>query len=266
MISGHEEVEPDVAPSGSVLPASCWNMLRFDQQLTTHNYRYELQVLTFCRRKHAGLSRDHGHAWIRLIKPDGSYSSLGFYPDESMGVEPEKLPGLRFPGVLLQPDKYDDVKKNVLQTCIPISELRFKSLTHLLELKQEQAMTDGLCFDLVEENCVKFVETSCRSVSVEVDSQCRFLSFFRGYSFFRYIVPAPVGAWFFNVALLFLGGLSHKPQRYLCRAEGKIELCVQVNITPLFSSVYRGLLRPRNSFYHVKGLQAWQRKFDGRFD
>lgn len=262
MLNKNQAIVPDVTPSGTVLPASRWEKLRFEQQLEAHNSQYELQILTFCRRRQAGLNHDHGHAWIRLVKPNGSYSSLGFYPDESMGIEPEKQPGLRFPGVLLQPDKYDQIKKNILQTCIPLSERRFKELTQLIELKQQQAQTTGLNFDLVESNCVEFIESSCRSVGISVESRCRFLSFFCCFSVSQYIVPAPLGAWFFNLSLLFLGGLSHKPHRWIYHSKGKTALSEQIDISPLFSSVHRALLGQAKLFYHVKSLQAWQRQFD----
>jgi len=60
-----------------------------------------LELMSICRGDEPGLTRDHGHAWIRLIEPSGAVYSVGFYPDESTNVEPDEVPGLRMPGHLI---------------------------------------------------------------------------------------------------------------------------------------------------------------------
>ncbi len=115
-----------------------------------------------------GLIHGFGHAWLRLIDRDGGIISVGFYPDEALGIAPERQPGLCMPGMLLHPDKYDRVATEQLITTIKLSDVKFLELVTWLEALQQQRWTDGLPFSLTHFNCVEFVAQAAAKVGVQL--------------------------------------------------------------------------------------------------
>jgi hypothetical protein len=266
-----------------IFPNASWQhlspsfFLTEDEQGDSHC----LELMSICRGDEPGLTKDHGHAWIRLIEPSGAVYSVGFYPDESTNVEPDEVPGLRMPGMLLSPDKYEKHHQkgwNCRSVRYPISEACFNKAKSSIETLQMDRLQGSLAFDLCEYNCVNFViniaaicgvtiraNTSLSQLADDIylSGKLQSISAFLSNRLPRSLAITIKHAvrnfrsLFFNLALALLGGFSILPVQWGKSSEGDI-LHLQVEkLEPVFSSC-KQILCKRVPFYHVREFRKWQ--------
>jgi len=99
------------------------------------------------------------HPWIRIIKPDGTFYSVGF----NLG---KKIlgPGAISKGVFLSPDPREPFARTArINTGIKINEEQFHSLVHQIEKDQIQEVD----FHFLEQNCTKFLQSVVDMLQVE---------------------------------------------------------------------------------------------------
>lgn len=253
---------------GRIDRRSEWSELRFCGRVPMDEAPedHALEILTSVRTGEPGLVENHGHAWIRLVRPDGCYSSLGFFPDESTEVEPDERPGLRMPGMLLMPDKYDRMDWNLRSVRLPLDQKAFTRVQKHLEDMQEGRLSGHLAFDLVDRSCVGFVVRIAAVAGVRVEAETR-LTDFLGSRWRRRNpgIAASAGAplrWLrfrlFNLCLYPLGGRVALRRQWLRHSDGGRERLHEVDrITPLFGG-WRDVLGRPVPFYHVRALRQWQ--------
>lgn len=251
---------------GRIEQRSCWS--RLDAGLRAGeappSCGYALEILTASKTSPPGLSENHGHAWIRLWQADGHYVSVGFYPDESTGIDPETVPGLRYPGMLLSPDKYDRVGWPQISTLIPLSPDQHAELVAWIEDLQSCRNTGALMFDMVDRNCAGFVAAVAARAGVAVDADQPVLAFLPS----ALHLPAVVSRWIrplrrliYRMGLALFGGFSTLDW-YWIREETGVKRQSVCGQTPLFGSVW-DVLRSNVPFNHVRAIQAWQRAHAG---
>ena len=269
--------------AGRIFPHSLWSSLspNFFLDEDARAACHCIEIVSICRGDEPGIAQDHGHAWVRLIEPSGAVYSVGFYPDESTNVEPDEVPGLRMPGILLSPDKYEKhhekgwncrtVRHSISQTC-------FNEAKEAIESMQLNRLEGSLAFDLCEYNCVQFVisiaaicgltiraQTSlCRLTddiyfSGKLRSSCHFFlaRFPKGVSASMLGAANRVRSIVFNSSLAMLGGFSILPRQWSKSANGNV-LQLQVHqLKPIFAS-YKHVFSKRVPFLHVRALRQWQ--------
>lgn len=240
---------------GRIDPRSLWTALAPTHALPPADWPagFALDLVTCTKTGTPGLLADHGHAWIRLVQPDGRYASVGLFPDESTGVEPDERPGLRMPGMLLSPDKYDRVGWHERSVRIALDVAAHRRLIAWIEAMQASRRAGSLAFDLVDRSCVGFVVRAAATVGVDVGAAMppsRFL--FRG---------RPPGGrlrqFGYNAVLAVLGGRAVLRRQWRPGSGQSPELQAIDGIEPLFASWRDVLLRPV-PFYHVRALRDWQ--------
>ncbi|MBD8890589.1 hypothetical protein [Roseibium litorale] len=226
---------------------------------------HALEILTCSKLEPPGLSTNHGHAWIRLWRDDGCYASVGFYPDESTGIDPERVPGLRYPGMLLSPDKYDRVGWPGQSTVVPLRSDQYEQLAAWVEGLQAGRRTGALVFDMVDRNCAGFVAEAAALVGVEVKSDQPILGFLPGWMH----LPGRLSSWLlplrrliYRLGLGFFGGFSTLDW-YWVREEAGVRRQPVTGQTPLFQGV-KDLLFKQVPFNHVRAIQDWQKARAGQ--
>lgn len=254
--------------AGRIDSRSAWTRLK-----PTHSYPaseaprgYALDIMTCVKSGVPGLVHDHGHAWIRLVQPSGQYCSIGFFPDESTGVEPDEYPGLTMPGMLLSPDKYDRVSWNDQRTRIDLDRRTFDTVTAWIETLQAERSRGSLAFDLVDRSCVGFVVRAAAKTDVVVEASMapsRFLldPILSSVGLTRLgripIIPRAMRQAIYNTILASLGGFVRLDRQWRNSGSGGAELETVDGLSPLFSG-WREIFRNRVPFYHVRALRVWQ--------
>ncbi|SHM23576.1 hypothetical protein SAMN05444272_2110 [Roseibium suaedae] len=253
--------------AGRIEQRSNWTSLQMEARpdIEPPGCGYALEILTGSKSEPLGLSSNHGHAWIRLWQEDGRYASLGFYPDESTGIDPERVPGLRYPGMLLSPDKYDRVGWPGQSTVIPLSRERFEALVAWIEHLQAGRQKGALVFDMVDRNCAGFVVEAAAQAGVKARADQPILAFLPAW---MHLPPGltgwirPVRRLFYRLGLAVFGGFS-TVNWYWSRGEGGDLIRCQVSgQKPLFETV-RDLFSKKVPFNHVLALQQWQKRQAG---
>ncbi len=232
-----------------------------------------------------GFARDFGHAWLRLIDVDGSVCSVGFFPDESGGISPDRRPGLRMPGMLLHPDKYDGLRYPRRTTQILLSPERFDAVrAHLVDL-QAGRPRGTLAFGLVDRSCVSFLTEVAAVAGVEIDGtygllraacdqlpdrvrdlvvpRLRASTARRGGSgasrpFGRRLWRFACGT-VFNTGLAMLGGRRVESIEWVTRPDRSVAARRVDGLQPLFGR-WRDVLGPAVPFFHVRALIDWQER------
>jgi hypothetical protein len=269
--------------SARIPPHSSWENLKpnFLLDASERSKKYSIELLSICRGEEPGLARDHGHAWVRLIEPSGEVYSVGFYPDESTSVEPDEVPGLRMPGMLLSPDKYEKHHQrgwNCRSVKYPISEMCFRQTKAVIEHMQANRLNGSLAFDLCEYNCVYFVMKIAAlcgicvrgktSLSQLTDDLFLYSSLQRSTSKLSRLVPQCLSSRvnhsvyiirsvFFNMALALLGGFATLSIQWQKNSADQITQSYIKQLEPVFLS-YKQLFYKRVPFYHVREFRKWQ--------
>ncbi|MGS2717686.1 hypothetical protein ACVBE9_05910 [Eionea flava] len=271
--------------SARIFPNSQWECLTpsFILDKSERSNSYCLELLSICRGVEPGLTRDHGHAWVRLVEPTGEVYSVGFYPDESTRVEPDEVPGLRMPGMLLSPDKYEKHYQkgwNLRTVRHEITCDDFYKVKNTIENMQLNRLHGSLAFDLCEHNCVHFVMCIAKLCGINprgATSLSRMADdlMLRGsvqrirhrlssiapsvVTSFLHTVDVSIRSVLFNTALGLLGGFSTLSMQWSKRCEGQPVLEHINHLSPVFSS-YRQVFSKKVPFYHVREFRQWQRE------
>ncbi len=263
---------------GEIYEASNWVTLRATRVLPLEKRpkTYLLELVSGSKGKSPTLVSDHGHAWIRLISPLGELYSVGFYPDESTQISPEYIPGLTFPGMLLNPDKYDSVGWNECVTSIPLTSQEFQKVRSHIENMQANRDQGALAFRLVDRNCLWFIVEVAALVEVKVDIE---------YSLSRHFFPSvakktkkfvtmtnlSVPKWlyqsikcfkslintFLNIVYYALGGRVVVTAQWIRKEDGQVNKLSDFPFQPLFMGP-GDIFRKTILFNHVIALQDWQ--------
>jgi len=266
-----------------IFPNASWHelapnyFLNKEDQVDSHC----IELVSVCRGDEPGIAQDHGHAWIRLTEPSGAVYSVGFYPDESTNVEPDEVPGLRMPGLLLTPDKYEKHYQkgwNCRAVRYFISESCFDEAKLTIETMQKNRLQGSLAFDLCEYNCVNFVIkiAAICGVTIQADTSLSRLAddvYFSGKlqslrSLISYRLPSPlvegVGALvynirsiFFNLALTLFGGFSTLRVQWINGSAKEAMHSKIENLDPIFLTFSQVWLK-RVPFFHVREFRKWQ--------
>ncbi|GLS21480.1 hypothetical protein GCM10007874_44970 [Labrys miyagiensis] len=230
-----------------------------------------MEVVSICKANVPGLVTNHGHAFVRLIDCEGGVRPIGFFPDESTGIEPDDYPGLRMPGMLLLPDKYDRIAWNPLITRISLHREDFDRICGFVESLQNRRDEGSLSFDLLDRSCVGFVVRMARLAGVRVEAETWLTDFIGGESapsrltpasLARRIVPRSLYRLLFNLMLSAHGGFCTVSRQW----QGETERYVLNQITgirPVFSRLWEIWSR-HVPFYHVRALREWQRAVELR--
>jgi len=227
-----------------------------------------------------GFARDFGHAWLRLLTPDGHVYSVGFFPDESMNLSPDRRPGLRMPGMLLHPDKYDGLRYPSRATRIPLSPSQFDDIVTYLEDLQAGRSEGTLGFGLVDRSCVWFLTEVAAIADVRIDATYNLVRAAIVLLPHRLLRRLPrrlrhgglsegrVGAAaaraysvLFNLGLYALGGRRVVTAEWVRTAEGSVAERRVSGLAPVFDRPHR-IFGPTVPFFHVQALISWQRSFD----
>lgn len=216
--------------------------------------QHVLEIVTGLKSERSGLLLGFGHAWVRLIDPDGGVRSVGLYPDESLGISPERRPALRFAGMLLHPDKYDRAALNELTTRLSVDTARFDAIVAHIETLQRDRNHGSLPFSLVESNCVSFVIDIARCARVHVEGEYRLLgtSMPAGIPGLRAVQRVA-----FNLGLYALGGSTVRRQQWVADEHGQRKLVEVDDLQPIFSS-FSDVLTKAVAMHHIRSLRSWQ--------
>ncbi|WP_326538952.1 hypothetical protein [Pseudorhodoferax sp.] len=225
---------------------------------------HALELVSAYKGSGRGFWQGFGHAWIRLLSPDGAVRSVGYFPDESMNLAPERQPGLRMPGMLLHPDKYDGQGQDPLITRIALDAPRFDALVDWLERLQAGRQQGSLPFSLIDLNCVWLVVAAAERVGVRVEAQYSVLEALQadGPAFLRPLWAvlgrcATPRRWAFNLALSCLGGYRVANRQWVVDGQGRRRQWQIDGLQPMFGSV-GATLQARVPFLHVRALRLWQ--------
>lgn len=243
--------------AGRIDPRALWAVLAQTHALPVDERpeAWALDLLTCTKTGRVGLLADHGHAWIRLVRPDGAYCSVGFFPDESTGVEPDERPGLRMPGMLLSPDKYDRVDWHDRSVRIHLDEAAYRNLVAWIEGLQAGRRSGALAFDLVDRSCVGFVVRAAAQVGVAVEAGLPPSRFLVGNA--AGVVPARLRQVGYNLVLAALGGRATLGRQWWRTGTGGPRMQTIDGIAPMFAS-WGDVLNSPVPFYHVRALRDWQ--------
>ena len=241
-----------------------WVLLRAARTLPAEERSsgYVLDLVSGAKEPTIGMVENHGHAWIRLIEPDGRLYSVGFYPDESTGLAPERWPGLTFPGMLLNPDKWDRARWHETVTRYDISREQFEMVGAYLERLQRERTKGSLPFRLLDLNCVWLVVEVAALVGIKVDVE---------YSLAHHLLrnagnrlpafrmrrgqrrPTRLIA---NLVAAIAGG-RHTFSAQWVRSEDDVVSRREVHFQPMQASVRDAFIR-QVPFNHVIAFQRWQ--------
>jgi hypothetical protein len=228
-----------------------------------------LEIVSICKTDIPGLVVNHGHAFVRLVDTEGGIRPIGFFPDESTAIEPDDFPGLRMPGMLLLPDKYDRISWNPITTRIALSHADFDRICTAIERLQKERSQGTLSFDLLDRSCVGFVVRVARLAHIHVEAEVLVTDFLgKGTSASRteprriltLLIPQSVYRLAFNIALAVHGGFCTFSRQWE-RAAGDVSLKPVDGIRPVFSR-WRDVWSNHVPFYHVRALREWQRKVE----
>lgn len=228
-----------------------------------------LEIVSVCKADVPGLVRDHGHAFVRLVDEEGGVRPIGFFPDESTGIEPDDFPGLRMPGMLLLPDKYDRIAWNPLITRVTLSRPAFDRICASIEGLQRGKSDGDLGFDLLDQSCVGFVVRIARMARIRVEAEVLLTDFADGAGaaagpiWLRHLgrlLPRPLYRLLFNLALSIHGGFCTVSRQWDKSGDEPVLLAIR-GIRPVFSH-WRDLWSRHVPFYHVRALREWQRKVE----
>ncbi|MDT3376514.1 hypothetical protein RNI52_04160 [Labrys neptuniae] len=228
-----------------------------------------LEIVSVCKAEVPGLVRDHGHAFIRLVDEEGGIRPIGFFPDESTGVEPDDFPGLRMPGMLLLPDKYDRIAWNPLITRIALSRPAFDGICTRIEQMQRGKGEGELGFDLLDQSCAGFVVRIARLARIRVEAEVRLTDFADGAgvaagpNWRRHLgrlLPRPLYRLLFNLALSSHGGFCTVSRQWDKSGDEPVLRMIR-GIQPVFTR-WRDLWSRHVPFYHVRALREWQRRVE----
>lgn len=240
---------------------------------------YALDVVTGGKGNPNGFARDFGHSWIRLVEPTGEVISVGFFPDESTGVDPERIPGRRMPGMLCHPDKYDGLRYPSVTSRIPISQEQHGDLIAHIESLQAGRTTGSLAFCILDHSCVGFCVDIAAHIGVDIDARydlveaglARLPSRLRRKrrpdatdEDWRSSSPAgrlagPVYDRLFTLAVAISGGTRTLNEQWVADASGAPARQDIVGIEPVLSS-WRAVTGPVPVFLHIRPLIRWQRR------
>ncbi len=249
---------------------SCWTQLQAERVLPPAQWpaTHTLELVSADKHASSGFSTDFGHAWIRLVTPQGQVTSVGYFPDESTGIAPERQVGLRFPAMLLHPDKYDRSGFKEWATAIAITPAQFQQLIDWLEQLQAQRHLASLPFSLVDCNCVSFVAAAAARVGIQVDVCYSLPQALRdgSHGWWRGVLNRCLPwllarihgrRWFFNVALALRGGRRVHRQQWTLNGQGnRVELHLET-LAPLFPTLAHVFTR-HVALHHVRALRSWQ--------
>jgi hypothetical protein len=241
-----------------------WVLLRAARTLPAEERPsgYVLDLVSGAKEPTVGLVKNHGHAWIRLIEPDGRLYSVGFYPDESTGLAPERWPGLTFPGMLLNPDKWDRAGWHETVTRYDISREQFEMVGAHLERLQRDRTKGSLPFRLLDLNCVWLVVEVAALIGVEVD-----VEYSLAHHLLRNLAKRLqfLGAWrgqrrptrlIANVVAAVAGG-RHTFSAQWVRSDNDEVSRRDAHFEPMQASVRDAFTHPV-PFNHVIAFQRWQ--------
>ncbi len=239
-----------------------------------------LELVSGSKDAQLGAFTGFGHTFIRLISVEGEVYSVGFYPDESTGIIPEYTPALTMPGMLLHPDKYDEINKHEICTRIPLTPLQFDQLKRYLEEMQKKKMEGSLYFRLLDHNCVWFVTEMAAQAGVHIDARYSHLS--RGLRKLLSPLHRPLTAlgrrfplswrrllrrgWtrmdslVTNAVYYLLGGRVAVRKQWMMQNDGSCRLIEINQISPMFPTV-KSVFGPAIPCLHVKTFRDWQRDF-----
>jgi hypothetical protein len=257
----------DGAPVGRVDERAAWRRLPVSRSLEPkETAEPTLEIVSICKAERAGLLANHGHCFVRLIDAQGGVRSVGFFPDESLGVEPDEHPGLRMPGMYLSPDKYDRIDWNPRRLRVALSVERFDAIVGQIEAWQARSLADGADFDLVDRNCVGFVVHVAALAGVSAQAAMPPSDFLiealpEGVQRVVRWLRAAAGGWTravgLNLVLAVLGGRRSLRRRRVVTGAGEVADQDGLRITPMFAS-WRAVLTRRPRFLHVRALRLWQ--------
>ncbi|MGN8112889.1 hypothetical protein [Labrys sp. 22185] len=261
----------DLGKRGPIDERALWTELRPVRWLTEAERPGTpvLEIVSVCKAEVPGLVRDHGHAFIRLVDEEGGVRPIGFFPDESTGVEPDDFPGLRMPGMLLLPDKYDRIAWNPLITRIALSRPAFEGLCASIVGLQRGKGDGELGFDLLDQSCVGFVVRIARLARIRVEAEVLLTDFADGAgaatgpTWRRHLgrlLPRPLYRLLFNLALSSHGGFCTVSRQWDKSGDEPVLRMIR-GIQPVFTH-WRDLWSRHVPFYHVRALREWQRRVE----
>ncbi len=153
------ETKPEAAPEEATRPAEPTEAVQ---------PKWKLQVLADreARWSESRYWRDFaiGHAWIRVIAPEGSYDSWGYWPDlwSGYGVDP-KAPWKSVPGKVLHPDEQHVANA---QHTYEIDAEKAQKVTKAANAKES---SPGM-YNLFSYNCTTFAIEMARAAGVSPPS------------------------------------------------------------------------------------------------
>jgi hypothetical protein len=257
----------DGAPVGRIDERAAWRRLPVSRALGEGEAAGPiLEIVSICKTEQAGLLTNHGHCFVRLIDGQGGIRSVGFFPDESLGVEPDEHPGLRMPGMYLSPDKYDRIDWNPRRLRVALSVERFDAIVGQIEAWQARSLAEGVEFDLVDRNCVGFVVQVAALAGLSAQAAMPPSDFLidalpKGVQRMVRWLRAASGGWAravgLNLVLAVLGGRRSLRRRRVVFGAGEVVEQDALRITPMFVS-WRAVLTRRPRFLHVRALRLWQ--------
>ena len=209
--------------------------------------------------------------------------SVGFFPDESGAISPDHQPGLRMPGMLLHPDKYDGLRYPRRTTRLLLTADRFELVKRHVEQLQADRGVGSLAFGLIDRSCVWFLADVAAVAGVEIDAtydllraaidrlpdpirmRCR-----SGRAAVRRRSPvwgrvrstlgpvvAIVYGTVFNAGLAALGGRRVESIEWIREPDGTLVARRVDGLRPLFAG-WRSVVGPAVPFFHVRALIEWQ--------
>lgn len=189
------------------------------------------------------------------------------------------MPGLRMPGMLLHPDKYDGLRYPSRATRIPLTAVQFGEIVAYLEGMQAGRADGSLGFGLVDRSCVWFLTEVAARAGVQIDAtydlvqatmdllpdvlRCRLPDKARCSP----LSGSPIGraAWrvydvFFNLGLYWLGGRRVMATQWVRTTDGSVVGRHVRDLNPVFDRP-GSILGPAVPFFHVRALIRWQESF-----
>ena len=270
-------------PTGKIDRRSGWKTLEPDRVLPRWEWpdRPTLEIVTGGKGNPRGFARNFGHAWLRLVDVDGSVCSVGFFPDESGAISPDLQPGLRMPGMLLHPDKYDGLRYPTRTTSIRLNADRFHAVRRHIEQLQADRANGALAFGLVDRSCVWFLADVAAVAGVQIDATYDLISAAADQlpasiqrrvatsrrkdvqdhrrqegSLVRRLATLVSGT-VFNAGLAILGGRRVERTEWTRDPDGSVGARSIAELRPVFSG-WRAVVGPAVPFYHVRALIEWQ--------
>lgn len=196
-----------------------------------------------------------------------------------MDVSSDRMPGLRMPGMLLHPDKYDGLRYPSRATRIPLTPARFAEIVAYLEGLQAGRAEGSLSFGLVDRSCVWFLTEVAARAGVQIDANYDLIQAATDLlpDMLRRRLPdkvrysprsrGPMGraAWrvydvCFNLGLYWLGGRRVMDKEWVRTTDGSVAGRHVRNLSPVFDRP-GSIFGPAVPFFHVRALIRWQGDF-----